>query len=47
MVKAVKMDNKELTAIPEGIRKRPHYAARGYDGGGQRSQARGNGGYER
>ena len=34
MVKAVKMDNRELTAFPEGIRQRPHRPAGGHDGGG-------------
>ncbi len=42
MVKAVKMDNRELTAflkagtdgLPEGLRQRPHHPAGGHDGGG-------------
>ena len=45
MVKAVKMDNRELTqpgadGLPEGLRQRPHHPAGGHDGGGGRGGPR-------
>ena len=40
MVKAVKMDNRELTAFLEGLRQRPHHPAGGHDGGGGRGGPR-------